>query len=167
MDTLRILEKASASLALKNETHIIFTIDRVTQGIRVVGDENSVNFFTKNDPLFGQIKTSLTNIQRQQIQGHQGEEKLYSTTKLHLFAPLGSKNWKGVEKIRAQLSQLLSLSGYGHKEKKRLGSGDPPLGWPYPYIWANFNGPSRATLLMNTQIIQGIDFLVSTEVKSI
>ena len=113
MESLRILEKASHSLAGKNETHVMFAIDKVTQSIRVVGDESSMDDFTRTDHLFAQIKESLTNIQRQQVQGTRGEGKLYSTTKLHLFAKIGSKDWRGVEKIRSQCSQLLSLSGYG------------------------------------------------------
>ena len=160
METQRVCERASASLAEENETHVIFAIDRKTQAIRVVGDEASVDYFTRQDKnLLAQVKAALTNVQRQQIQGFQGQGKLRSNTRLHLFAEPGSKEWKGVEKIRTQCSQLLSLGGFGHKEKTLFGSGDPPVGWPYPYMWSNFTGPSRASLIMNTQIIQGIDLL--------
>ena len=166
METLRTCEQASKSLADRNETHIFFALDKKTHAVRVVGDEASVEFFTnQKTDLLDQVKKTLITIQSKQIEGHQGEGKLYTNTRLHLFAKPGSKNWRGVEKIRKQLSQLLSLSGYGHKEKTTYGSGDPPTGWPYPYIWANFTGPSRASLLMNTQIIQGIDLLLSTAVS--
>ena len=92
METLRVCERASTSLAEKNETHVIFAIDRKTQAIRVVGDEASVDYFTRQDKnLLAQVKAALTNVQRQQIQGFQGQGKLHSNTRLHLFAEPGSK----------------------------------------------------------------------------
>ena len=159
METLRIIEKTSESLANKHETHIMFAVDKKTESIRIVGDEASVDFFSGNPNVMGHLKHSLLKIHRQQI----GQEKLFSMTRLHLFAQPGSKQWKGVDKVRNQLSQLLSLEGYGHKEKKPLGKGNPPKGWPYPYIWEKFSGPSRATFLMNTQIIQGSDIDLKNE----
>ena len=129
---------------------MFFAIDTTTHGIRVVGDEAPVDFFTnKNKDLPDEVKKTLISVQSQQVEGLQGEGKLYSNTRLHLFAKPGSKDWGGVEKIRAQLNQLLSLGGYCHKEKTTYGCtygcGDPPTGWPYHYIWANFTGPSRVS----------------------
>ena len=97
---------------------MFFAIDKTTHGTRVVGDEAPVDFFTnKNKDLPDEVKKALISVQSQEIEGLQGEGKLYSNTRLHLFAKPGSKDWRGVEKIRAQLNQLLRLGGYGHKEK--------------------------------------------------
>ena len=70
-----------------------------------------------------------------------------------LFAIPGSKNWKE-NKIRSQLSTYLGFFGYGHKEKKRYGEGQPPKGWPVQVDWSSFKGPSKGcSLLLCTEII--------------
>jgi len=45
-----------------------------------------------------------------------------------LFACPGTKSWKGVQKIRSQLSKYLEVHGYGHNRNKKYGEGQPPIG---------------------------------------
>ena len=43
----------------KNETHVIFAIDRMTQAIRVVGDEASVDYFTRKSQRTKKLPAKL------------------------------------------------------------------------------------------------------------
>ena len=97
---------------------MFFTIDKTTHGIRVIGDEAPVDFFTnKNKDLPDEVKKRSYVYKASRLRDCRGKGSYISNTRLHLFAKSGSKDWRGVEKIRAQLNQLLSLGGYGHKEK--------------------------------------------------
>ena len=138
MDTLSLIQRLSESLSNKNETHITFAIDKKTLSLKIVGDEASVDSFTENKELTDQIEQALHSAKRMQPQGG----RLFSKTRMCIFAAPNSKDWRGAKRIRTLSSQLLSNVGFGHKEEFRLGVGNPPLGWPSPLIWASFTGPS-------------------------
>ena len=53
----------------------------------------------------------------------------------------GSKNWN-LELLRKQVSKYLAVQGYG-RNRKRLGHGEPPKGWPEEYTWTSFKGTGR------------------------
>ena len=154
MDTLSLIQRLSESLSNKNETHITFAIDKKTLSLKIVGDEASVDSFTENKELTDQIEQALHSAKRMQPQGG----RLFSKTRMCIFAAPDSKDWRGAERIRTLSSQLLSNVGFGHKEEFRLGVGNPPLGWPSPLISASFTGPSRVSVAMNTEIIKGSCF---------
>jgi hypothetical protein len=69
---------------------MFFAIDKTTHGTRVVGDEAPVDFFTnKNKDLPDEVKKALISVQSQQVEGLQGEGKLYIK---HKASPL-CKAW--------------------------------------------------------------------------
>ena len=154
MDATRLLQGASTKLCDKGETHVILSIDKVTKAIKIFWDEKSVDLMVDDGPLMQRIQDILQDVRRQ---NESSKYKMYTKSKFHLFADIGSAQWTGASKIRAQASQFLSLHGYGHKDSgKRFAEGDPPDGWPTPYVWARYGGPSTATIDMNTQIMIGI-----------
>ena len=54
--------------------------------------------------------------------------------------------------IRGVLTKMLARIGYGGwGTKKRLGVGNPPLGWPENISWNDFSGATRSKL-SSTQI---------------
>ena len=154
MDATRLLQGASTKLCDKGETHVILSIDKVTKAIKIFGDEKSVDLMVDDGPLMQRIQDILQDVRRQ---NESSNYKMYTMSRFHLFADIGSAQWTGASKIRAQASQFLSLHGYGHKDSgKRFAEGDPPDGWPTPYVWTRYGGPSTATISMNTQILMGI-----------
>ena len=154
MDSTRVLQAASKKLCEKAETHIVFSIDKVTKSIKIIGDEKSVQLMGDDAPFMTRINEILQKARRQ---NESSEYKMDQKSRFHIFADIGSARWTGASRIRAQTSQILSLHGFGHKDSgSRLGEGDPPEGWPTPYVWARYRGPSTATISMNTQILLGI-----------
>ena len=71
MDTYRKTESMSEYLSEKGETHVVFCIDRRTKGLKVVGDEQSVEEFFNNGALMAQITQRL-----QAVAKYQAGEKL-------------------------------------------------------------------------------------------
>ena len=154
MDSTRIIEAASKKLCEKAETHVVFAIDKVTKAIKIFGDEKAVELMVEDGPVMKKINDILQQTRRH---NESSEFKMYSKSRFHLFADIGSAQWTGVSRIRAQTSQILSLHGFGHKDSgNRFGEGDPPEGWPTPYVWERYGGPSTATIAMNTQILLGL-----------
>ena len=150
MDTYRKTEAMSEFLSEKGETHVVFCIDRRTKGLKVVGDEQSVEEFFNNGALMAQITQCL-----QAVAKYQAGEKLKSTCKISLNPKTRAGPFHNAESARTTCSQVLSVAGFGLGDKK-IGSSDPPEGWPYPYIWADFKGPSRVSFLVNCNIIRGL-----------
>ena len=154
MDSTRSIQAASKKVCEKAETHVVFAIDKVTKAIKIFGDEKSVELIVDDGPLMARVKETLQKARRL---NESSEYKMYPKSRFHLFAEIGSPQWTGCARIRAQTSQILSLHGFGHKDSvHRFGEGDPPVGWPTPYVWERYGGPSTATNDMNTQILLGI-----------
>lgn len=154
MDATRISQGASTKLCDKGETHVTFSIDKVTKAIKIFGDEKSVEFMVEDAALMQRVQDVLQKARRF---NDSSEYKMYPKSRFHLFADIGSAQWAGASKIRAQASQFLSLHGFGHKDSgKRFGEGNPPDGWPTPFVWERYGGPSTATIDMNTQIMLGL-----------
>ena len=77
-------------------------------------------------PLMARVKKTLQKARRL---NESSEFKMYPKSRFHLFAEIGSPQWTGCARIRAQTSQILSLHGFGHKDSvHRFGEGDPPVG---------------------------------------
>ena len=154
MDSTRIIQAASKKLCEKAETHVVLSIDKVTKAIKIFGDERAVELMGDDGPLMTKIQEILQKTRRL---NESSEYKMYPKSRFHLFADIGSAQWTGCSRIRAQTSQILSLHGFGHKDSgNRFGEGDPPEGWPTPYAWERYGGPSTATIDMNTQILLGL-----------
>ena len=78
--------------------------------------------------------------------GHDGEEEdeedegqIFDYPRLK--AAPGSKDWT-LDLLRRQVSKYMTVQGYG-RNKKRLGHGEPPKGWPEEYNWTSFKGTGR------------------------
>ena len=78
--------------------------------------------------------------------GHDGEEEdeedegqIFDYPRLE--AAPGSKEWT-LDLLRRQVSKYMTVQGYG-RNKKRLGHGEPPKGWPEEYNWTSFRGTGR------------------------
>ena len=154
MDSTRVLQTVSKKLCEKAETHVVFAIDKVTKSIKIIGDEKSVQLVGDDASFMSRINEVLQKARRR---NESSEYKMAQKSRFHIFADIGSAQWTGASKIRAQTSQILSLHGFGHKDSgNRFGEGDPPEGWPTPYAWERYRGPSTATTAMNTQILLGM-----------
>ena len=51
MDSTRIIQAASKKLCEKAETHVVFSIDKVTKAIKIVADEKAVELMVDNGPV--------------------------------------------------------------------------------------------------------------------
>ena len=136
MDSTRVLQTASKKLCEKAETHVVFAIDKVTKSIKIIGDEKSVQLVGDDASFMSRINEVLQKARRQ---NESSEYKMAQKSRFHIFADIGSAQWTGASKIRAQTSQILSLHGFGHKDSgNRFGEGDPPEGWPTPHAWERY-----------------------------
>ena len=75
-----------------------------------------------------------------------------------LPCPPNSAGWKNSSMIRGVLTKMLGRVGYGDSgRKKKLGVGNPPLGWPDNVSWPNFRGATRSGLSVH----QVTDIIIS------
>ena len=100
------MQAASKKLCKKAETHVVFSIDKVTKAIKIFGDEKAVELIVDDGPVMQRIQEILQKTRRLM---ESSEFKMYPKSRFHLFADVGSAQWTGCSRIRAQTSQILSL----------------------------------------------------------
>ena len=131
-----------------NEHCLVITLSK--DRLQCVGDSSWVGKLKENPELWEMLTTTLATSDDDPLPL---VPKVFPEKLPSLFATPGSKLWKG-SKIRSQLSTYLAFFGFGHKEKKRYGEGNPPEGWPTCVNWSEFKGPSKGcSLVLCTEII--------------
>ena len=92
MDATGISQGASTKLCDKGETHVTFSIDKVTKAIKIFGDEKSVEFMVEDAALMQRVQDVLQKARRF---NDSSEYKMYPKSRFHLFADIGSAQWAG------------------------------------------------------------------------
>ena len=153
MNSQRI-ESASKEMVSDGHHNLVLSLNRNTHQITKCGDNIWMNVLKNHPKLMVQLETallaSICSEEEGTILQFIDNKRKYQK----LFACPGTKSWKGVQKIRSQLSKYLEVHGYGHNRNKKYGEGQPPIGWPVLVDWATFKGPSKSTsITVCTEII--------------
>lgn len=158
MNSSKLVSAAETLVRDSNEHCLVITISN--DRLQCVGDSSWVRKIKENPELWEMLSTTLATSDDDSLPL---VPKVFPEKLPNLFETPGSELWKG-SKIRSQLSTYLAFLGFGHKEKKRYGQGNPPEGWPTCVNWSEFKGPSKGcSLALCTEIIcqlleyQGID----------
>ena len=146
----------SASKAfVKSKKHcIVLTLSDDKSSLEGFGDESWVEALRETPELYEKLTEVLVAAAGDVLPGTSLSHESFPKKLPKLFAPPGSKQWKGL-KIRTQLSKYLEFFGFGHNMAKRYGDGSPPPGWPVLVHWNSFKGPSRGcSMMLATEIIK-------------
>ena len=151
--SLRKLQKASKEAVISNVQHLMLIVSP-GGGVQLEGSHQLVQAVLGDALLHEKLQEILTKTcVPDDIAGrHVVFDKLP--------CPPSSKRWKGSQRIRSILVNMLSKSGYGSSGTKKVsGQGLPPEGWRNDIIaWANFKGASKSGLTNKqlTEIIVGM-----------
>ena len=136
------LVRASDSAVVGQVQHL-FVVLNPDGSLQLHGSDNFVKTVNNNQELKGNLYGALMeNVQ-------QGE--IIIPAQILEFPKLPcspfSPSWKGSAMIRGVLTKMLSRIGYGGGgTTKKLGVGDPPVGWPENISWSDFSGATRSRL---------------------
>ena len=146
------LVQASDKAAKEQVQHLLVLLTP-DGNLQINGATNFVNSLNNNEDLYRHLQTTL--LDNKQIEGSITSAQVlnYPLLPCSPFSP----NWKGSAMIRSVLTKMLVRIGYGDGggKKKKLGIGEPPMGWPDHISWQDFSGATRSKLTMNevTEII--------------
>ena len=139
--------------AAKDQVQHLLVLLTPDGNLQINGATNFVNSLNNNEDLHRHLQTTLLdNIQREGIITS-AQVLNYPLLPCSPFSP----NWKGSAMIRSVLTKMLVRIGYGDGggKNKKMGIGEPPVGWPDHISWQDFSGATRSKLTMNevTEII--------------
>ena len=136
------LLKASEKASLEQIQHLVVVLTPDGR-VQVTGSANIVNSVTTNEELYRTIQTTM--LDNMEASGNITPSIMldYPLLPCSPFSPL----WKGSAMMRGVLSKMLVSAGYGKSGRSRkLGVGNPPIGWPDHISWTDFSGATRSKL---------------------
>ena len=146
------LIKASNIAAEKQVEHLLL-IKNSDGTVKMCGTGNIIDAFIGNDELFSQVKTTVLSSQGPIV------PTIVLCYPLLPCSPFSAEWNKKVstKRIRKFLQAMITSAGYG-KYGKKLGSDNPPIGWPEDVPWGTFTGVGSSGLNneIMTRIILGM-----------
>ena len=145
------LVKASADASAKGVQHLLAVL-KPDGTVVMSGSDNILHAVFGNIDLCTALQTTI--ISHRQEEGGVVRPAIVMTFPLLPCSPY-SPSWKGSGMIRKVLDDMVNVAGYG-KYGKKLGQGEPPLGWPGDVVeWVGYAGAARSKLTIRqmTEII--------------
>lgn len=135
---------AASDAAANSQVQHIQVILTADGQLRLNGSTNFVLAVNDNTELYETLQQTLLHSRQTEGRVTPSQVMTYPFLPCSPFSP----EWKGSSMIRSVLTKMLSSTGYGEGgAKKKLGVGNPPLGWPENIIeWRNFSGSTRSKL---------------------
>ena len=134
------LIKASNIAAQKQVEHLLL-IKNADGTVKCTGTGNILGAVVGNNDLFTQVKNAVLSSQGPNVPVH---ILCYPHLPCSPFSPEWNKKGSTV-RIRRVLQDMITEAGFG-KYGKKLGSNDPPIGWPQDIPWDTFTGVGSSGL---------------------
>lgn len=150
------LTKASDLAARDQVQHIVLMVAHDGR-LKITGSSNMVDAIYGNEELYDQVEKAMQASYKTEGDVVPQQILHYPVLPCSPFTP----EWENLPstKVRKILTQMLDSSGYGRSgNKRKLGLGPSPPGWPEKFPWDSFSGATRSKLtkLEITEVITSL-----------